>query len=124
MAKTNTYETGAINDIFAHTGIKTAPSGGYILADAVTGEVKRGMPLKRGATAYELLPIEADADLVVAVAAATVDTEFTKAMPAYEEGEFNAHVIEGLLPSGVTIAGLYANAAKQGIYFRDVVKAV
>lgn len=124
MAYPKVTEIGAKNDIFAHTGVKSIPADGYTLAATVTGVVARGVPLKQGATAYELLPVSADTDEVVAIAAATVDTAVTKAMPAYEEGEFNANQISLVLPVGTTIAGLRANATKHGIYFRDVVSPV
>lgn len=124
MAYPKTTAIEAVNDIFAHTGVKSVPAGGYTLAAAVTGTVKRGTPLKRGATAKELVPVAAAADEIVAIAAATVDTTITKAMPAFEEGEFNARICGALLPAEVTVAQVYAKATTNGIYFRDVVAAV
>lgn len=124
MARPIVTQIGAVNDILAHTGVKSIPAGGYVLAATVTGTVKRGMPLKQGATDKELIPVDASADQVVAIAAATIDVSVTRAMPAYEEGEFNAHIIAGLLPAEATIAGLSVKARMHGIYFRDVVQPV
>ena len=62
MARPIVTEIGAVNDIFAHTGVKSIPAGGYVLAASVTGVVKKGTPLIQGATDKELLVVSADAD--------------------------------------------------------------
>jgi hypothetical protein len=123
MTYPNTYDIDAVNDIFAHGGRKSVPTEGYVLADSVTDPVEKGTPLKRGATAKELLPVSADADVTFAIAAAYVDPAKGIAIPAHEEGEFNANQIAKVLPEGTTIEGLALTAAR-GIYFRDVIKAV
>ena len=127
MAYPTVTEIGAVNDIFAHSGNKSIPADGYVIAASITGVITRGLPLKQGATQRELTPVAATTDLVVAVAAATIDLAVTKAMPAYEQGEFDRVQIQKAITARaieVTTDDLAIKARSQGIFFRDVVKPV
>ncbi|QHJ79158.1 MAG: hypothetical protein [Caudoviricetes sp.] len=121
MLKKTTYTNTAGDSLFAATGVKSIPADGYVLAAAVTGKLPRGTALKQGANARELTILAATTDQVVAILADDADTAVTRAIAAYEEGEFNRYK--------VTFAtGTYADyavlARMKGIYFKDVVKTV
>ena len=122
-----TYETATGDSLFAANGVKSIPADGYVLASTVTGKLKRGLPLKQGATASELLPVSAAADQVVGILADDTDADLSKGIVAYEEGEFNRYAInEALEASGIslTYSDLEVKARMKGIYFKDVVKTV
>lgn len=122
-----TYSESAGDSLFAANGIKSIPADGYALAAAVTGKLKRGFPLKQGATAFELTPVTADADVVVGILADDADVTISRAVAAYQEGEFNKYAIQRALTeyaSAATVDGLTLLARDRGIYFKDVIKSV
>ncbi len=122
-----TYTEAAGDSLFASNGVKSIPADGYTLAAAVTGVLPRGLPLKQGATAFELVPAAADADAVVGVLADETDVTVSRAVAAYQEGEFNKYAIQRALTaygSEATVDGLTLLARNRGIYFKDVIKSV
>ena len=128
ILRQGSYSYGSDDSLFAANGIKSIPADGYSLASGLTGALMRGFPLKQGATAFELTPVTADADQVVAILAEDVaDAATDLPIVAYQEGEFNKYAIERALTaasSTATVAGLTVKARTHGIYFKDVVKGV
>lgn len=128
ILRQNTYKYGSDDSLFAANGIKSTPADGYTLAAGLSGELLRGMPLMQGADAQELTPVTADSDVVVAILAEDVkDASTDLPIVAYQEGEFNKYAIQRALEaagSAATVEGLTIAARKEGIYFKDVVKAV
>jgi hypothetical protein len=122
------YTTTAGDSLFAANGVAAIPADGYTLATGLTGKLLRGFPLKQGATPFELTPVTADADVVVAVLAEDVANAATDLpIVAYQGGEFNKYAIERALTaaaSTATVAGLTVKARVNGIFFKDVVKGV
>ena len=128
ILRQGSYTYGNDDSLFAANGVKSIPADGYSLASGLTGVLMRGFPLKQGATAFELTPVTADADEVVAILAEDVANAATDLpIVAYQEGEFNKYAIERALnaaTSAATVAGLTIKARTNGIYFKDVVKGV
>lgn len=128
IIRQGSYAYGDNDSLFAANGVKSIPADGYTLASGLTGALLRGFPLKQGATAFELTPVTADADQVVAILAEDVANAATDLpIVAYQEGEFNKYAIQRALEaaeSTATVAGLTIKARAQGIYFKDVVKGV
>lgn len=123
-----TYTYGSNDSLFAANGVAAIPADGYTLATGLTGAYLRGFPLKQGATPFELTPVVASADQVVAILAEDVENAATDlAIVAYQGGEYNKYAIERALTakaSEATVAGLTIKARDSGIFFKDVVKGV
>lgn len=128
ILRQGSHTDGSDDSLFAANGVAAIPADGYTLASGLTGALLRGFPLKHGATAFELTPVTADADQVVAILAEDVANAATDLpIVAYQGGEFNKYAIERALTaasSAATVAGLTIKARDSGIFFKDVVKGV
>lgn len=128
ILRQGSYTYGNNDSLFAASGVAAIPADGYALASGLTGALLRGFPLKQGATAFELTPVTADTDVVVAILAEDVANAGTDLpIVAYQGGEFNKYAITRALTaasSTVTVAGLTVKAQVNGIFFKDVVKGV
>lgn len=128
IIRQNTFQYGNDDNLFAANGVAAIPADGFTLATGLTGGLLRGMPLKQGATAFELTPVTADADQVVAILAEDVLNAATDLpIVAYQGGEFNKYAIQRALTaaaSAATVEGLTIKARAYAIFFKDTVKGV
>ncbi len=128
MIKQYSQAYGNDDSLFAANGVAAIPADGFTLATGLTGALLRGFPLKQGATPFELTPVTADADQVVAILAEDVANAATDLpIVAYQGGEFNKYAIERALTaatSAATVDGLTIKARDYAIFFKDVVKGV
>lgn len=128
ILRQGSYTYGNNDSLFAANGVAAIPADGYALASGLTGALLRGFPLKQGATAFELGPVTANADVVVAILAEDVANAGTDLpIVVYLGGEFNKYAITRALTaasSPVVVVGLTVNARVNGIFFKDVVKGV
>lgn len=128
IIRQNTFQYGDNDSLFAANGVAAIPADGFMLASGLTGALLRGMPLKQGASAFELTPVTADADQVVAILAEDVLNAATDLpIVAYEGGEFNKRAIQRALTaaaSTATVEGLTIKARAYAIFFKDTVKGV
>lgn len=125
--KQRSYSEGAGDSLFASNGVKSIPADGYTLAASVVGVLPRGLPLKQGATAFELTPVTADEDVTVGILADETDVTIGRAAAVYQEGEFNKYAVQRALTafeSSAKVDGLALLARDRGIYFKDVIKSV
>lgn len=128
ILRQGSYTNANDDSLFAANGVAAIPADGYTLASSITGGLLRGFPLKQGATAFELRPVTADLEVVVAILAEDVaNTGTDLPIVAYSGGEFNKYAITRALTaasSAATVAGLAVRARANGIFFKDVVKGV
>lgn len=128
MIRQGSYAYGNDDSLFAANGVAAIPADGFTLATGLTGALLRGFPLKQGATPFELAPVTADADQVVAILAEDVANAATDLpIVAYQGGEFNKYAIERALTaatSAATVEGLTIKARDYAIFFKDTVKGV